>query len=187
LVGNHDATFAAAYLFGDQKCADGRTFRENWERNGGQLSDLDGLTEARLQWITSLPAMARIDDKLLVHADALFYTYFGQTIEDVNAALRELLHGANTDAWDQLLEAFGQRRAFYDGDAGIAAAERFLGQFGGWQIIHGHVPIANVLKVPVSQVTGPLEYAGGRCVNVDGGMYLGGTGFLYEPSAVIKV
>jgi hypothetical protein len=187
LVGNHDVTLVAAARFGEKKCADGRTFRGNWERNGGRASDLEQLTDAQIEWILSLPAMAQIDDKLLIHADALFYTYFGNTIDAVNDALADLLQSEDTDAWDKLLEAFGERMAFYDGEAGTAAAERFLAQFGGWQIIHGHAPIPSVIKVPAEQVKEPLEYAGGRCVNIDGGIYLGGAGFLYEPSAVIKV
>jgi Calcineurin-like phosphoesterase len=187
LLGNHDVTLVAAFRFGEQKCADGRTFRANWERNGGQLSDLERLDDAQVEWIVSLPGMASIDDKLLIHADALFYTYFGQSIEHVNEALCRVLHDGDTDAWDTLIEAFGQRTAFYNGDAGLAAAERFLAQFGGSRIIHGHSPISGVLKIPPAQVTQPLEYAAGTCVNVDGGIYLGGPGFLYEPSAVIMV
>jgi len=30
------------------------------------------------------------------------------------------------------------------------------------------------------EVTSPLIYAQGLCVNVDGGMYLGGSGFIFE-------
>ncbi len=45
--------------------------------------------------------------------------------------------------------------------------------------------------VPPAQVVPPLTYASRRCVNVDGGMYLGGPGFLHrvdsEPAPLLDI
>ncbi|HLG77115.1 MAG TPA: hypothetical protein VKX46_11925, partial [Ktedonobacteraceae bacterium] len=52
--------------------------------------------------------------------------------------------------------------------------------FGGEQIIHGHTPISLMVNSKPQKVTAPWIYANGRCVNVDGGIYMGGPGFLYQ-------
>ena len=66
-------------------------------------------------------------------------------------------------------------------------ATQMLADFGGSQIIHGHTPISNVLRCFPEDVAEALEYAGGLCVNVDGGMYLDGPGFVYAVPAVAPV
>ena len=45
--------------------------------------------------------------------------------------------------------------------------------------MHGHTPIGKLTKQKLAEVTAPLLYAGSRCLDVDGGMYLGGLGFIY--------
>src|SRR2546426_12549058 len=59
-------------------------------------------------------------------------------------------------------------------------ARRFLSIFGGRQLIHGHTPISAMRRCPPEKVDSPWIYAGGQCVNVDGGMFLGGSGFVYQ-------
>jgi hypothetical protein len=185
LLGNHDVTLMSVYHFGDQPASGGRTFRENWERNGGIASDLEGLRPDHIAWLETRPSMALESDKLLIHSDALFYEEFGASIEQVNEAIQELLRSRKPDEWERLIESFGERGAFRNHD-GVARAERFLSIFGGWQIIHGHSPISSITRSPVAEVVSALEYASGLCVNVDGGIYQGGPGFVYRPVSTIS-
>ena len=48
------------------------------------------------------------------------------------------------------------------------------------QLIHGHTPISSMSPFSPEDVTAPLVYANGLCVNVDAGMYLDGPGFVYQ-------
>jgi hypothetical protein len=77
---------------------------------------------------------------------------------------------------DGLLAEAADRFAFAD----RAAAARMLDAFGGCRIVHGHTPLALVLDCPGPEVTGPLAYHGGLCINVDHGLFLGGRGFVTE-------
>ena len=125
--------------------------------------------------------MARVGDYLLVHADSTIYSSYGATIAEVNRAFKALLHTGDVPDWDRLLEQFSHRKAFIDEDAeGRARAAEFLRDFGGRQIIHGHTPISFIRHCLPEEVTEPLVYADGLCVNVDSGMYLGGPGFVYR-------
>jgi hypothetical protein len=181
LFGNHDGLLVAAYRFGETPGTgpDG-TFLGEWQANGGEAGDLERLTDEQVAWLTSLPAMAQEGEHLLVHADALFYTYHGRTIAEVNQAFASILHGDDRTAWDCLLADFAEHRAFIGGEAGAARAAAFLLLYGGSQIVHGHSPISSITGQPPATVTGALIYADGLCVDVDGGMYRGGPGFVYR-------
>jgi hypothetical protein len=186
LIGNHEPLIMAALRFGDQPTGWGGTFLGDWFRNGGDLATLAQLTPARVAWLAGLPAMALVDDRLLIHADSTMYSSYGDTIEQVNQAFGALLSSDNPAAWDRLLGQFSERLAFADSDPdGAARARRMLADFGGRQIIHGHTPISYVSRRAPASIAEPLIYAGGLCVNVDGGMYQGGPGFVYraEPSS----
>ena len=189
LLGNHEPLILSARRFGEQRTAWGGTFLWDWRRNGGSDEELERLTDAHVAWLCDLPAMARVGDHLLVHADSTIYSSYGATIAEVNQTFTELLHSDDAPAWDRLLEQFSHRKAFIDEDAdGAARAAAFLHDFGGRQIIHGHTPISFVRHCMPEDVTEPLVYADGRCVNVDGGMYLGGPGFLYRlPGEELRV
>lgn len=183
LLGNHEPLVLAAQRFGETRTARSDTFLWSWRRNGGNDADLARLTAKHAEWLSSLPAMALVDDLLLIHADAAFYSSYGATIGEVNRAFHDLLHGDDAPAWDRLLDQFGERKAFQDDDPdGVPRARQMLADFGGRQIIHGHTPISYMLRCLPEDVAEPLVYAGGLCVNVDGGMYLDGPGFLYRPA-----
>lgn len=185
LIGNHEPLILAAQRFGDQPTAWGGTFRDDWLRNGGDEAVLAQLTPARIAWLAGLPAMALVDDLLLIHADSAIYSSYGDTIAAVNQSIRTLLHSDDTAGWDRLLEQFSERLAFFDSDAdGATRAEQVLADFGGRRIIHGHTPINYMLACPADRVVAPLVYAGGLCVNVDGGMYRGGPGFVYRAEPI---
>ncbi len=181
LFGNHDVLFMAAHRFGTAPSSgDGGSFLAEWENNGGNRRDLERLTPEHVDWLTSLPAMARVGDDLLVHADALFYIRYGISIAAVNAALGEILHGEDAGIWNRLLAEFAEHHAFLDGNRGIARARAFLMRYGGTRIIHGHSPINSITECEADDVWEPLVYAGGLCIDVDGGMYLGGKGFVFR-------
>jgi hypothetical protein len=181
LLGNHELMLLAAHLpegRGLRLVQDGEDdvhalFRERWVGNGGRDADSSRLTDAHLEWIARLPAMARVGEHLLVHADAAGYLEFGGSVEAVNEGVTALLTApVDVDELDRLTHLLTKRFAFASDD-GIAARE-FLRAFGGRQIVHGHSPIPLLLGIEPGAVTGPLVYAGGYAVNLDTGVFLGG-------------
>jgi hypothetical protein len=185
LLGNHDVGILSAhFLTNEISDGPGGTFLRDWERNGGRKNDLRLLTSAHIDWLLQRPAMVRQDDLLLVHADALLYYEYGSTVEEVNQNFANVLHGRDGEAWDYLLEQFGSRMEFMDDTVldrqGTAEARHFLKTYGGAHIVHGHTPIMKITGKRAVEVTKPLRYADGLCINVDGGMYLGGPGFIFE-------
>lgn len=184
LLGNHEILLLAAHLFGDQRF-DGfyYTFRELWQQNGGVQRDLDGLQPEHVAWLRTLPAMTQISGRLLMHADALFYRELGQSPEAVNRVVTELLKSDDPWVWHSLLDTFTERLAYFENHTlGASIASAFLASFGAHQLIHGHTPIPYMTGKPAAQVTEPFVYADGLCVNVDGGMYMGGPGFVVQLS-----
>jgi len=180
LLGNHEVLFLAAYQFGRRSTGLSSNFITKWRRNGGHKDDLKKLTKQHIEWLIALPAMARIGDTLLLHADATFYTHYGNSIDNVNESLRNMLCKSNTLAWEELLEEFAARSVFQNHLVGNEIVDRFLALYKSKRLIHGHTPISIVMGEPVKKVTEALVYADGRCINVDGGIYLGGSGFLYQ-------
>ena len=89
-----------------------------------------------------------------------------------------VLQSDDAARWFRLLDEFGEHRAFVDATTGAERAGAFLDYFGGRQLVHGHTPITKMTGQPPEAVREPLLYAGGRCLDVDPGMYLGGPGFV---------
>lgn len=183
VFGNHDTGLLAAYLFPNAPTGGPRgNFYSDWSQNGGLDSDLSRLQAHHIAWIQNLPAMALVQDRLLMHADALYYANYGDTIAQVNAAMTRVLHSGDATQWDELLGYSGERLVFSSHGDGKPRAEKFLAQFGGKQIIHGHTPIPHLSKETYDRVTRAYVYADGLVVDVDGGMYKGGAGFVYQAS-----
>ncbi len=179
LLGNHDVILLGAARLGDQMApGSGKTFREIWAESGGAVKDFKRLTDEHVAWLCRRPLMAREGGHLLLHADAPFYARFGGSMTETNEAIADLLCGDDTTRWAHLLEAFGEHGAFVAAVGGNDEADAFLRRFGGEQIVHGHTPISKMTGQPAESVTEPLLYAGGRCIDVDAGMYLGGPGFV---------
>jgi hypothetical protein len=154
-------------------------FTAGWLRNGGAVADFARLTGKHVAWLSHLPAMAKIDNKILVHADSVLYQRCGDSITEVNAYFYNLINNGTMEDWLQMLDSFGEHEAFYR-PGGAERVGLFLKLFGGDQLIHGHTPITTLTKQPARA---PLIYADGRCVNVDSGLYLGGEGFVYQLAA----
>lgn len=180
LLGNHELLLLAAYHFGRRSTELSSNFITKWRHNGGKKADLARLTQAHLTWLTDRPAMAMVRNVLLIHADANFYTRYGRSITEVNETFKRLMKSSNTLAWEDLIEAFAMREVFNHSYGGKECVERFLSIFGGKQIIHGHTPIHMMSGGTARKVTQPFVYANGQCVNVDGGIYMGGSGFIYQ-------
>lgn len=182
LLGNHDILILAAHRFSKQRENKAGDFLiKEWRRNGGLQSDLERLSANHIRWLSTLPAMALVQERLLIHADSDIYLQFGQSISTVNAKIHELLQSNAPSQWDHLLELFAARLIFDSRRAnGVALATQLLHTFGGRQILHGHTPINYMNGQAPETITEAFVYQGGRCVNVDGGMYLGGAGLVHR-------
>ena len=184
LLGNHEMLIFAAYRFGRRSTGLGSSFISRWKLNGGNKKDLASLTREHLAWMEALPPMALIADRLLVHADNALYLKHGRSIDEVNATFRKLLHTSNALDWEETLEDFARRGVFAHKPEGENYARRFLSIFGGQQIIHGHTPIPLITNLQAKKVTEPFIYANDICINVDGGLFMGAPGFVYQLPAI---
>lgn len=179
LMGNHDLVLLAAYAFPDFGGALGITFYQNWLQCGGVEADMEALSWEHARWLRARPAMALLSDTLFVHGDSEVYLDHGRSLKAVNASVKRVLAAADIAALDRFLDGFGQHSAF-EGKRGAALLEQFLGCYGGERLVHGHTPISSITGVPPESVSEPRVYHQGRCINVDGGLYLGGVGFIHQ-------
>jgi hypothetical protein len=180
LLGNHELLLLAAYRFGRRSTGLGSSFLARWRKNGGQRADLAALRQHHVDWLMQLPAMALVAEHLLIHADAPLYLRYGRTLEEVNAYFARLLRHSDTLAWEETLDDFGARGLFANPFVGTEMAQRFLRSFGGRCLVHGHTPISFLTGQAAGRIVDPWIYAGGHCVNIDGGLHLGGAGLLYQ-------
>ncbi len=180
LLGNHEVLLLAAYRFGRRSTGLGSNFISRWKQNGGNPKDLKKLTMHHLEWLAALPPMALVEDTLLVHADASLYIKYGRSIEEVNAAFKKILSRSDALTWEELLEDFARRGAFSHALGGDEFLHRFLSMYGGKRIVHGHTPIYFMRSIQPKHVTEAWTYANGLCTNVDGGIFIGGPGFVYQ-------
>ncbi|SEC96808.1 metallophosphoesterase [Streptomyces sp. TLI_105] len=185
LMGNHELLLIGAKRFGDTPVNSGAgtaTFQAAWLLNGGQKHDMDRLQDVHLQWMSRLDAVVREDDHLLVHSDTTAYLEYGQTIEDVNDTVHEILNRNDADeVWD-VFRKFTKRFAFRD-DGGPQAVQELLSTYGGRRIVHGHSPIPYLLGQVGTEdgednggpvVDGPHVYADGLAIAMDGGVTMAG-------------
>ncbi len=180
LLGNHELLMLGAYQFGRRSTGLSSNFISKWRQNGGDLKDLARLTKPHLDWIAQLPAMTTIGQQLLIHADSPLYLHYGHSVEEVNTTILAILKKSNILDWEELIEDFARRGSFISGNTGETFARRFLEIYGGQQIVHGHTPITAFTRNNPKDISTPFIYAGGQCVNVDGGMFMGGPGFIYK-------
>ncbi|WP_435880242.1 metallophosphoesterase family protein [Streptomyces zaomyceticus] len=185
LMGNHELLLIGAKRFGDTPVNSGAgtaTFQAAWLLNGGQKHDMDRLQDVHLQWMSRLDAVVREDDHLLLHSDTTAYLEYGETIEDVNDTVHEILTRNDADeVWD-VFRKFTKRFAFRD-EGGPQAVQELLSTYGGHRIVHGHSPIPYLLgQVGTEEgedssgpiVDGPHVYADGLAIAMDGGVTMAG-------------
>ncbi|WP_308258449.1 metallophosphoesterase [Saccharothrix obliqua] len=176
LIGNHEVLLLGMRRFGDENVPNAptpRSFGRSWLLNGGLRSDQDRLTDRHVEWLTTRPVLHLVDDHLLMHSDTLAYLEWGDTIDEVNAAVQEVLTGDDLEAWWECWRKMTTRYAFRGDDGGVVAAE-LLSVLGGAQVVHGHSVIADQLGVSPAEIDGPLRYADGKVLAVDAGLYTGG-------------
>lgn len=164
LLGNHEVLTLAMWLF------PGGALDPVWRRNGGQVADQRGLTADDVAWLRSLPAVGRSGDLLFAHSDTTAYLRWGSTVDEVNAAVQDMLSGdeeAYREAWRGLVARWEFIRP-----GGTERVRGLLATLGGRRLVHGH---SIVTDLPGSAgVTGPLLYADGLALAIDGGRYDGG-------------
>ncbi len=176
LLGNHEVQMLAAQRFPKQS----DYFVTSWRRNGGLDSDMSRLTAHHVTWLRSLPAMTRLGERLLMHADSTLYLNYSPTVDGVNIVIRSILNGTYENDWEDLLGDFSEHRAFSSMRKGEHNLRDYLRHYGGEQIVHGHTPIP--VMADVIKPTAPFIYLDKRCVNVDGGMAMGAPGFIWDIS-----
>jgi Calcineurin-like phosphoesterase len=176
LLGNHEVLLLGMHRFGGAEVPSGiglRSFARSWGQNGGRASDQEALTADHIAWLIDRPALALIRDHLLMHADTTEYLRWGSAVEQVNTAVREILHSDDLVEWWEVWRRMTSRHSFR-GPVGELVVDRVLGTFGGRRLVHGHSVIAEQLGIMPSQVDRPYRYAGGKALAVDGGVFVGG-------------
>ncbi|MFJ7261784.1 metallophosphoesterase [Streptomyces globosus] len=186
LMGNHELLLIGAKRFGDTPVASGAgtaTFQAAWLLNGGQRTDMERLEDVHLQWMSRLDAAVLEDGHLLLHSDTTAYLDYGDSVEDVNDTIHELLNRNDADiTWD-LFRKFTKRFAFRDEETGPQAVRELLSTYGGSRIVHGHSPIPYLLgevgtedgdESRGPEVHGPHVYADGLAIAMDGGVTMAG-------------
>ncbi|HEX2417240.1 MAG TPA: metallophosphoesterase [Micromonosporaceae bacterium] len=176
LLGNHELLLLGTHIFGDQVVPityPERTFRMVWTLNGGQQSDLDRLTGEHAAWLRELDVVALAGEHLLMHSDTTSYLFYGDSVTEINAAVRAVLSGGDIEDWWLCFRRLTSRHEFRD-EPGEESAKRVLDALGGRRIVHGHSTIPNQLGIDPTTITGPHQYADGRVLAIDAGIYQGG-------------
>jgi hypothetical protein len=187
LMGNHELLLLGADRYGEEpvhSSAGTASFLAAWRLNGGQPHDMERLEDHHVAWLSRLPAMAVEDGHLLIHSDTTAYLEYGDSVDGVNDAIREVLGHGDADEWWDCFRRMTKRFAFR-GENGPEAARELLDTFGGHRIVHGHSPIPYLLGEVATedgpsgvQITGPHVYADDLAVAMDGGVTLEGEGKL---------
>lgn len=176
LLGNHEILLLGMERFGDEPISADigpRSFARVWEINGGQLADLDKLTEEHIEWLISRPVVAHAADHLLLHSDTLEYLAWGDTAEAINTTVWDILAGDDLQQWWDVWRRMTTRYALR-GPRGPEAAQLLLDQLGGKRVVHGHSIISDQLEIQPWQIEEPLLYAEGKALGIDGGLFAGG-------------
>jgi hypothetical protein len=177
MIGNHEVLALGMRRFGDRVLPSGfwsrRSFYRSWAMNGGQAHDQERLTDEHVGWLSGLDAVVLAGPDLLLHSDTAEYLRWGETPDQINDAVRTVLASDDLEQWWECWVRLTTRYAF-GGLDGELVANGMLEQLGGQRVVHGHSIIATLDGREPGEVTGPLSYAGGRALAIDGGIYAGG-------------
>jgi hypothetical protein len=152
VLGNHDL-FLLVMLErsrgGDQlgtwTTRDGLSIEDLWLSRRGDWADLNAVAaDPDLEaWLRALPFLVELEDGTLAqHADDDRYAEIGDTIDQVNAAVRGWL-ATDGGAFQSLRYTIG-RHGFDD----PVRLHRYLEHFGVRRVVHGHTPHQD--EVPIS-------------------------------------
>ncbi|MDX6283967.1 MAG: hypothetical protein QOH03_5038, partial [Kribbellaceae bacterium] len=108
------------------------------------------------------------------------YLAWGDSIDEINTNVRTELHSDEITIWWEIWRRMTSRYAFR-GEAGPVIAAELLERLGGRRIVHGHSIVADQLGIDPAYLTGPLLYADGLALGIDGGTFDGG------PCLVVKL
>jgi hypothetical protein len=158
LLGNHDVLMCG--LLTERQRTPYGDVASRWLLNGGRFLDLEALEHHPdiTTWLRNLPTMACIGETLYLHSDTVAYCELGTSIAEVNATVRAILHSENLDRMAELFDLLCRRGELHD----EANLDRMLAIFGGDRLVHGHSPIF---------ACEPKVLYGGRCINIDGGLW----------------
>lgn len=177
LLGNHEILALGMRRFGSTEVPhDGirrRSFEVSWTLNGGQDRDQELLTDEHAAWLADLPLLALDGDYLLMHSDNDEYLDWGDSVEEINAMARADLHSDDLVAWWEMWRRMTARYAFRGSD-GAVVADDLMRRLGGRRLVHGHSIVSDQLGIEPAELTGPLLYADGRVLAIDGGTFDGG-------------
>lgn len=182
LLGNHEVLALGMHRFGATPILTAlgeRSFEASWARNQGQSSDQWQLSNNHIDWLVSRPAMALVAEHLLLHSDVVQYRQWGQTVAQVNQRVGQVLRSNEPSELWQLWSDLTRRYDFRE-DAGPAAANGMLQQFGGRRIMHGHSVIGESEGKEAAENTGAKHYADGLVTVIDAGLPAGGPCLLVE-------
>src|SRR5674476_748371 len=129
--------------------------------------------DQHIAWLSGLDAIVLAGRDLLLHTDTTEYLRWGDSVERINDAMRHVLAGDGLGEWWECWVRLTARYAFAD-SGGERVAVGVLDRLGGERVVHGHSIIASLTGQDSTEVTGPLSYAGGRALAIDGGIYAGG-------------
>ncbi|HET6625296.1 MAG TPA: metallophosphoesterase family protein [Nocardioidaceae bacterium] len=174
LMGNHEILALGRKRFPDSK------FASSWVLNGGLESDQEALTPEHLEWLGSLPVLAKVGGYLFMHSDTSAYLDLGDSVEQINAAVHDIVESEDVDRYWNLWAKLTSRYHF-GRPGGPDVARRVLETLGAAGIVHGHSIIGSLIDCASSEVDGPVLYADGQVLAIDGGRYDGG------PLLVVKL
>jgi hypothetical protein len=173
VLGNHDMLLYGSKFVPDSPVSEQRSVIQVWALNGGVDRDLSKLDHSRARWLANLPAVALVDDHLLIHADTLAYLEFGKTITEINTTFHDLMARPEHETFGYQARQLFRRFDFLDSDAGVSNAQLMLKRLGGTRIVHGHSTIPETFGVAPSTVDAPVVYADGLVLAADTGLALG--------------
>jgi hypothetical protein len=183
LLGNHEILALGMRKFGDtfvpHEGITTRSFERSWALNGGQDRDQELLTDDDVAWLIDQPMLGLDADHLLMHSDTTEYVEWGDSIDEINAAAWNELHSDDIVVWWEIWRRMTSRYAFR-GPFGAEVAADLLEKFGGRRIVHGHSIVADQLGIDPAYLTGPLLYADGLVLGIDGGAFDGGPCLVVE-------
>ncbi|MBE2182364.1 MAG: metallophosphoesterase, partial [Anaerolineae bacterium] len=99
LIGNHEVAILSAARFPKND-----KLVQAWGRNGGMPDEREKLTPDMMDWLLYLPLIARVEDYLLIHADAGFYPLFGSTRDAVNSNFSAAIQSKDDSAYEYLID-----------------------------------------------------------------------------------
>jgi hypothetical protein len=158
LLGNHDILMCA--VLAERRRTDYGEVASRWLLNGGRFLDLETMErdQEAAVWLRDLPAMSLVGETLYLHSDSIAYRQLGNSVEEVNEAVRAIMCSNDLDRIAALFDLLCRRGELRD----AANVDLLLETFGGQRLVHGHSP---------TFAREPTILHQGRCINIDGGLW----------------